>query len=432
MKQSLQISEDANRGSRLSIWRHRDLRLVIPALTISLVGDALAMIALILRVHDQGGGTTGIALLMIAFAVPTVLAMGVAGHIADRFDSRPVLLASTAVQILACAGLASFANRWSTYAFVVVLQCGQAVANPTWGALTPRIVGDEDTGRVIALQQSLRAATGIAGAALAGVLVGRRGTSAALWVDCATFGAVMLAAGLVRTRRGGRHESPELYAVPVAATRPRTFDGLRILKQDKLIWLIFAWTITFIIVLEGVNVVEVFLVRDELGASATTFGLLEAFFGAGAVVGSWAAGRIATDAARVPFLLIGLAGTALTIGLAGVAETVAVLAACLVLLGAFNGGANAAIGPLYVLRPVEADRGKVLAAINAVSRAGSILALGLGGVVGGWLGPRVTFVGGAICALLVVAALARSLHGVDSTAPVRAKPSLGGALAGPR
>ena len=141
--------------------------------------------------HDQGGGTTGIALLMIAFALPTVLAMGVAGLIADRFDSRPVLLISVAVQMLACAGLASFENRWSTYALVVLLQCGQAVANPTWGALTPRIAGDDDMGRVMALQQSLLAVTGIVGAALAGI-------SSATWrlerpsgVTAPPFGAVL-------------------------------------------------------------------------------------------------------------------------------------------------------------------------------------------------------------------------------------------------
>ena len=425
MKQLFQTST-APRIRRPSIWRHRDLRLVIPARTVSFVGDTLAMIALILRVHDQSGGTAGIALLMIAFALPTVLAMGVAGHIADRFDSRPVLLISTAVQVLACVGLASFENRWSTYAFVVLLQCGQAVANPTWGALTPRIVGDEDMGRVISLQQSLLAVTGIVGAAMAGVLVGTHGTSIALWVDGATFGVVLLAAGLVRTRRGGRHESSEAYAASgattrLATTRPRTFDGLRILKRDRLIWLIFGWTIPFIIVLEGVNVVEVFLVRDDLGASATTYGLLEAFFGAGAVAGSWAAGRLATDGARVRCVLVGLAGTALSIGLAGLAPTVAVLGACLLLLGTFNGGFNAAIGPLYVLRPADADRGKVLAAINGVSRAGSILALGHGGLVGGWLGPRATFVGGAVCALLVVAGLAWSLRSVDRTASVLEK-----------
>jgi hypothetical protein len=88
MKQLLQIV-GRRHGSRPSIWRHRDLRLVIPTLTISLVGDALALIALTLRVHDQGGGTAGIALLMVAFALPTVFAVGAAGQIADRSTREP-------------------------------------------------------------------------------------------------------------------------------------------------------------------------------------------------------------------------------------------------------------------------------------------------------------------------------------------------------
>jgi predicted MFS family arabinose efflux permease len=259
--------------------------------------------------------------------------------------------------------------------------------------------------------------TGIAGAALAGLLVGALGIPAALWVDCGTFGAALLAAGFVRTRRGGRPETSASYSGPVHSVRPRTFDGLRVLRRDRLVWLLFVGSIPFIIVLEGVNVVEVFLVRDDLGASPTAYGLLEAFFGAGAVIGAWVAGCLATDALRVRCVLVGLGGTAMCIGLAGLAPTVAAFAGCLVLLGAFNGGANAAIGPLFVLRSAEADRGKVLAAINGVYRAGSVLALGLGGLVGGWLGARGTFVGAALCSLIVVAAVARSLRGVDRAAP---------------
>jgi MFS family permease len=116
-----------------------------------------------------------------------------------------------------------------------------------------------------------------------------------------------------------------------------------------------------------------------------------------------------------------MAGTALSISLAGLAPTVAVLAVLLVLLGAFNGGANAAVGPLFAVRPAEVDRGKVLAAMNGVQRAGSILALGLGGLVGGWLGARVTFVGAGVCALVVVATLSWSLRGVERAAPRREK-----------
>jgi MFS family permease len=395
-----------------SLWRHRDLRLVVPARTLSFVGDELAMIALTLRVHDQGGSALGIALLMAAFALPTVLMMGVAGSVADRVDSRRVLLVSTVVQVAACAGLALVSGSWATYLLVVVLQCGQAVANPTWGALVPRIAGDQDVGRVLALQQSLLAVTAIAGAALAGLVVGTHGSAAALWLDAATFGGLLLAAALVRTRRGGARAEGK---VPVARTR--TLDGLRVLRRDRLLWLVFAWTVPFVIVLEGVNVVEVFLVRDDLGASATTYGLLQAFFGAGAVVGSYLAGRCGTDAGRVRVLLAGLAGTAGAIVLAGISPAVAFLAGSLVLLGGCNGAVNATLGPLYLLRTPEAERGRVLAAVGGVSRTGSVIALGLGGVTGGLLGPRGTFVLGGGLALLVVTALCWSLRGVDRQGP---------------
>jgi predicted MFS family arabinose efflux permease len=407
---------------RLSLWRHRDLRLVVPARTLSYVGDTLAMIALTLRVHDQGGGTAGIALLMAAFALPSVLMMGVAGAVADRFDSRTVLLVSTAVQALACAGLALVAGAGPTYLLVVVLQCGQAVAGPTWGALTPRIVGDDEVGRVLALQQSLIAVTAVAGAALAGLVVGAHGTAAALWLDAATFGGLLAAAALVRTRRGGRPVGGSAGRTAGRPPRPRTLDGLRVLRRDRLVWLVFAWTVPFVIVLEGVNVVEVFLVRDDLGASATSYGVLQGFFGAGAVGGSWLAGRCAGDGQRVRALLLGLGGTAVAIALAGMSPTVAFLAAVLVVLGVSNGAVNAALGPLYVVRTAEAERGRVLAAVTGVSRTGSVLALGLGGLVGGVLGARQAFVVSGGLALLVVVALVWSLRGVERTAPGEAVP----------
>jgi len=433
MKQVLRkgfVRLPSRRPGRPSLWRHRDLRLVVPARMLSFVGDTLAMIALTLRVHDQGGGTVGIALLMAAFALPSVLMMGVAGAVADRFDSRTVLLVSTAVQVLACTGLALVAGAGPTYLLVVVLQCGQAVAGPTWGALIPRIVGDDEVGRVLALQQSLIAVTAVAGAALAGLVVGAHGAAAALLLDAATFGGLLAAAALVRTRRGGRPVGGPADRIAGRPPRPRTLDGLRVLRRDRLVWLVFAWTVPFVIVLEAVNVVEVFLVRDDLGASATSYGVLQGFFGAGAVGGSWLAGRCGDDGERVRALLLGLGGTAVAIALAGVSPTVAFLAAVLVVLGVSNGAVNAVLGPLYVVRTAEAQRGRVLAAVTGVSRTGSVLALGLGGLAGGVLGARQTFVVSGGLALLVVVALVWSLRGVERTAPREAVPSpVGPALA---
>jgi MFS family permease len=344
--------------------------------------------------------------------------MGLAGQVSDRFDSRRVLLASTSVELLACAGLALVDGLAATVALVVLLQLGQAVSNPTWGALLPRIVGDEDMGRVSALQQGLLAATGVVGATAGGLLVGAWGVPAALWVDAASFTGLLLAAALVRTRRGGRHSVVE-PALPARAerARARALDGLRLMRRDRLLWVTFVWMMPFVVVLEGVNVAEVFLVRDDLHASATGFGVVQAVFGAGAVLGSWLAGRAASDAARVRVLLVGFAGTALGVGAAGLAPSLVVLAAVFAMVGVANAAANAASGPLYAVRPPERDRGKVLAAVSGVSRASSVVAMGLGALGGAVLGARGTFVVGSVLAVAVTVAMALQLRGLDP-APV--------------
>ncbi|MGN6634060.1 MAG: MFS transporter [Oryzihumus sp.] len=408
-------------SGRRSLWRHRDLRLVMPARALSYTGDALALFALVLRVHDQGHGTAGMAVLLAAFSLPPVLLMGVAGHVSDRFDSRRVLLASTTVELLACAGLALVGGLAATVALVVLLQLGQAVSNPTWGALMPRIVGDEDLGRVSALQQGLLAGTGVVGATAGGLLVGAFGVSAALWVDAGSFTGLLRVAALVRTRRGGRHAVAEpALAARAERARARALDGLRLMRRDRLLWVTFVWMMPFVVVLEGVNVAEVFLVRDDLHASATGFGVVQAVFGAGAVLGSWLAGRAATDAARVRVLLVGFAGTALGVGAAGLAPSLVGLGAVFAMVGVANAAANAASGPLYAVRPPERDRGKVLAAVSGVSRASSVVAMGLGALGGAVLGPRGTFVLGGVLAIAVTVAMAVRLRGVDRTdVPVR-------------
>src|SRR4051794_38615736 len=136
MKQTLQSS----------LWSHRDIRLVLPARAVSYAGDAIAMIALMLRVKEYGG-PGAITILLLAFAVPTVVMIPVAGRIVDSYDSRVVLVASTLLQAVAGVAVAFSHDLVSTVGLVCVLQVGQAVAGPCWGALIPRIVGEGLIGR---------------------------------------------------------------------------------------------------------------------------------------------------------------------------------------------------------------------------------------------------------------------------------------------
>lgn len=399
---------------RGSVWRHRDLRIVGPARALSLLGDEVALIALLLHVYDVGGGPRAVTLLLVAAALPTVLLAPWAGRLADRTDSRALMVGSALLQSAVCVALAFASPLWAIYLLVMLLQAGQAVAGPTWQALIPRIVGEPDVGRAVGATQALMTLAAVAGAPLGGLLVGVGGQRLPLLADAATFAVLAVAGAAVRTRRGGRIApvAQQDAAVPHAcaphacaprAAAPRALDGLRVLRADVLLWPIFAALMVYIVVGEATNVVEVFLVREALQGTAMDYGLVGMAAAAGVVAGSLLAGR-ARAAARL--VVVAVAAATVQAGsllMAGLVPSVAWLLAVYALLGVSNGGLNTSMSTLVLTRTADAVRGQVLAALNGLSRGFSLAALALGGWAGSVLGPRGTFVAsGAAC--LVVAA----------------------------
>ncbi len=389
------------------MWRHRDLRVVGPARALSVLGDEMALVALLLRVHDTGGGDTGVALLLASAALPTVLLSPWAGRLADRYDSRRLATGSALGQFAACAALAYTTTPWLVYLLVALLQVGQAVANPTWGALLPRIVGETDIARAQGGMSALLTVGAVCGPALGGLLTGLGGPRLPLLVDAATFAGLAAAGLAVRTRRGGHFSEPAGAHPP----QPRALDGFRLLAHDAILGPVFAALMCYIVVGEATNVVEVFLVRDALHGTAAQYGLIGMVAGAGIVIGSLLGGRDTTLAGRVRWIVLAAAAQALMLSLAGLAPSVVVLAVAWLLMGLANGILNTCTSTLLMTRTPEATRGQVIAAATGAARGFSIGALLVGGLAGAVLGPRVTFVLAGACALVVAGALAWTMRG---------------------
>jgi MFS family permease len=386
MKQTLQTS----------IWSQRDIRLVLPARALSYAGDSIALIALMLRVSD-GHGPAAITALLLAFAVPTVAMIPFAGRIVDGFDSRTVLIWSGLLQAAAGVGLAFVHDLVHTLALVCVLQLGQAVAGPAWGALIPRIVGEELVGRTTGTSQALIGVATLGGSAAGGVLVGWAGSRGALLVDAGTFLALVVVARLVQTRR-----RPE---PGTAGERGGVSAGLRAIFGDDVLRILVPALWLFVVVGEAVNVVEVFLITGELGLGPSLYGAAGAATGAGAIFGAWYSGRLVGDRRRSFAVVAGMAaigGSCVLMGLAGNFVTLMIGATT---IGFGSGMLNAATSALVVTRSAEQVRGRVIAALNGTVRSFSILALLLGGAAGAVLGPRGTFVTcGLACAVAAAVA----------------------------
>jgi MFS family permease len=384
-----------------SVWRHRDLRLMIPARAISSFGDDMALLVLTLRVYSDGRGPWSITILLLCATVPVVVLAPVAGRLVDSMPFRMLAVGSALWQAACCVALAMLDPVWAIYALVVALQVGHVIANPTWQALTPEIVEGNELGRVVGLSQMLQTVAGVAAPAMAGLLAAAFGYGAPLLIDAATFLVLAFAALGIRTRRMHERESETASDAPGPAT---TFS----LRRDALLWPLLLGLCALVLVGEATNVVEVFLVRGTLDAGNVAFGLVAAALASGIVVGSVLAGRPAADEARARRVSIAAVVLAVTLGLAGLAPTVWMFAAAWAFLGVSNGYANVDATTLLLGRTPGFCRGRVLATVNAMVRGSSLVAMVLGGVAGTLLGPRETFVAaGALMAVAALAMLAR-------------------------
>lgn len=394
------------------LWRNRDFVLASSARFIATAGMGAVIISVMLHLQNlAAAGQTAIAgpwlvaAYLLCSALPLVLLAPWAGRLADTRDSRTLATASSVVSAAAVAGMGLGMQYLDNYlpvlfAMTFLLDTAQAVAGPTWQALLPRIVGEERTPRALGTMQATIMIASMVGPAAGGLLSGWGGSGLVFAVASGCYLAMGVAAMLIRTRRGTAAER-------VGKEPPALLDGLRLIRRDGLVWALVLGALFFITVGEATNVLEVFLARDELGATETQYGLLAASFGLGMASGAGLASRITTHRTRLRALLVSMALTSAFLGIMSLVPNMELLFIAYTAMGASCGMLNACFGAIAIMRIPESGRGQAMAIIGGMTRAVAIGALALGGLLGALLPIRVSFlvagVGGVLAALAVTA-----------------------------
>ena len=399
----------------MSFRSRRALWIAITAKAVSFFGDQVAAVALILRLQAEGAGAGAVAALLMADLVPIALLAGPAGRLADRYGSRPLLLASGAAQAVVCGALVLASGTPATLALVAVLGIGQAVNGATWSALLPSLVPAAELARALGRAQAANTLGLIAAPAVAGLLTAAAGPRPAIAVDALTFVAVALAGWWLPNRR-------------VAAAPGPVTGGWRIVAREPVLRAAVLGLGGLILLAAMVNVVEVFLVRSTLGAGPFWYGAAGAAYAAGVFGGALAGGRLVGEPALARWLIV--SAVVLSTGLAGMglAPSVLVLTAVSVGAGAANGVLNVCSSALIFGRAVPAERGRVGAVVGGVASAAQLAAYTAGGALASVLDPREIFVlGGALGVLAAVPlgfALVRAVGRSAAAAPAAASPVL--------
>ena len=245
-------------------------------------------VALAWLVIELSGSPLAIGALAFWRFVPFTIFGLVAGVVADRIESRKLVMATQAAAMaisiaLAIVTLTGTATLPVVYVLAALGGVALAFDAPGRQSLTFQMVGPRELPNAVALNSGLFNGSRVIGPAIAGLVIAAVGTGLCFVLNAVSFLAVLTALALVRQE--------ELH--PVAKDRSATIvAGLRSATS-------FAWndpqlrlilTVVTVVATVGFNfhVLVPLLAADTLHVGPEGFGLLSASFGAGALLGALA------------------------------------------------------------------------------------------------------------------------------------------------
>ena len=279
-----------------SLREHGTFRLLFWGQALSVMGDRITPVAIAFAVLGLGSATD-LGVVLAAGGIPFALFALAGGVWADRVGRRKVMLASDIVRAVSQTAtavllLTGTAEVWMLAVLAFVYGTAAALFMPALIGLIPQAVSQARLQEANGLLALTRSIAGVAGPALAGVLVVAAGSGEAIAVDAATFAFSALCLARMRPN-----------AVPVApadtadtAEPERFLAGLRagwheVRSRAWLKWGLIAMSVYHVFVLPAVFVLGPALAARELDG-ASSWAAIVACFGIGGVLGNVVALRI--------------------------------------------------------------------------------------------------------------------------------------------
>ena len=272
--------------NKLSVLARADFRRFYIGYSASLLGTAMSSVAIAFALLDSGATPTGLGVVFTANIVPMIAFLLGGGVLADRLGRRPVMLAAdiarcAAQAVLAAAVALGYPRVWVFVAAAFAVGVGNAFFQPALSGLPVHLVPRERLGDANALLAAASPAAGVAGPALAGILITATSPAAVIAADAATYAVSAIALTLLRF--------PGISAGP---ERPRARSLLADLADG---WSEFAarpwlWSTTLQFALFNLVTWGPYLVlgpvlaRAYLGG-ARAWGVILACYGGGAIAG---------------------------------------------------------------------------------------------------------------------------------------------------
>lgn len=370
------------------MWADRDVTRVVLARFISRSGGEAAFFVGIWgkAAFELDASAGGVAAVMAALGVASLIGSAVAGVLVDRFDPRRVLIAAEIVFIPVSLGMV-FADTLP--ALVVATFLLGLVGTPVFTAISsfgPFLTDDPDRlARINGLIEGAAWAAFVVGPALGAIIAGSVGLDGIFVLDAATsaIAALIVIPVSVRTmarkerKKEGLRELREGFSYAYGQHRLRFYIWL-----GSSVWVLFG---TF-------SALEPLFYRDILQVEPETLGWVNSIFGLGLIGGTWIASRLPPRyrTARSLVLIVALnsLGVLAYIG----TDQLRVVVVAGVFWGMIIGIMAPLLRTLIQLNTPEDLMGRITGVTQVHSEVGHLLPLAIAPVLAGMFGVQRTLI----------------------------------------
>ena len=337
--------------------RNPDFRLLFLASVVSLMGDWFSQVAAAGLVTDLWGPAGG-AVVFAASVLPIFAMSPLAGVLADRFDRRWIMVASSVARVIP-ALLLVVANitqqPWLAIICMALIAALAAFFEPVVSAVTPNMVERKDLSLAQTMMGGAWGTMLFVGAGLGGIVAALFGRNVSFIVDAATFVvSAVLILGIRRPFRTG----PVPESASVLAHLVEVWRFVRPRKVTRALMV----TKAGVGVANGIVGLLPAFALLHFGASDAGTGALLAARGVGALVGPIIGRRLSRGDGRRMLFVCGASIVAYGVAYAFLPFTHSLVAAAACVMLAHAGGGAQWVLSTYGLQATTPDfvRGRVM------------------------------------------------------------------------
>lgn len=264
--------------------RHPVYRDLWFAQLVSNIGSWMQNVGAVWLMGTLGGSPALVALVQTATSLPVFVFGLPAGALADIIDRRRLLIVTQAWMLVAAAalGILTLFGMMSPGLLLLLtaaLGIGNALNLPAWQAIQPDLVPRDEFHQAVALGGASNNLGRVIGPALGGLIVAVGGSQSVFLLNAVSFVGVVIV--LLRW-----HKTEHLAELPAERLLAAIRTGLRYGRHSPTLQGVLARAFLAVVPSSALMALLPVVARSELGLDATGFGVLLAFFGAGALSGA--------------------------------------------------------------------------------------------------------------------------------------------------